>query len=244
MSSDKIIFAFDISAESDTDPAYIKRTEMFSDMLDYVGIVKIGMEAFYSTNGEILEWFESEKVFLDLKLHDIPETVGRATRTLCEKYRPKFLSVHLAEPNSFKRACDEAVKFGTKILGITVLTSMTESNCYDIFGKSPQEQVENLVTFPDEHEGFGGFVCSGHEVKMIRFYWPDATIVVPGVRSKGVGKNDQRRVVTPGEAIKFGANYVVIGREIRDADNPLAEATRIAQDIEKATASTGENSDT
>lgn len=233
MSSDKIIFAFDISAECDTDPAYIKRTKMFSDMLDYVGMVKIGMEAFYSTNGEILDLFEPQKVFLDLKLHDIPETVGRATRELCKKYHPKFLSVHLSEQKSFQRAVEAAAEFGTKIVGISVLTSMSNDVCVDMFGRAPHDQVNRMVTGFEQEEDFGGFVCSGKEVLLVRHWWPKATIIVPGVRSKGAAKNDQRRVVTPGEAIKSGANYVVVGREIRDAENPLAAAQKIAKEIEE-----------
>lgn len=224
MSFRKIIFALDIP--------HIGYDVPYDAVIEKVGLVKVGMELFYGDHQAPNIY---KNVFLDLKLNDIPETVGRATRTLCKKYKPKFLSVHLIDEHAVKRAVEEAAPFGTKIIGITVLTSMTNMKCLHLYGRSPAEQVEFFV----EHaafaaEGVGGFVCSGEEVELVRKLCPDAIIIVPGVRSAGADAGDQKRVVTPAEAIKSGADYVVIGREIRNAENPLREAEKIAKDIEEA----------
>lgn len=225
MSFDKIIFALDFSNSVTSHP--------FNEVIGKVGLVKVGMEMFYGDFHS--SEFYKDKMFLDLKLHDIPETVGKAVKNLCKKYKPKFLSVHLSQPETIKRAVEEAAPYGTKIIGITVLTSLTESQCIDYHGNFPRETVEYLACNIDNYGSeFGGFVCSGQEASLIRYFCPEATIIVPGVRSKGTNKNDQRRVVTPAEAIKAGADYVVIGRQIRDAENPIEETTKIASEIQEA----------
>lgn len=225
MSFDKIIFALDFSESITVNP--------YEKVIEKVGLVKVGMEMFYSDSFSAL--YFSNKTFLDLKLHDIPETVGKAVKNLCKKYQPKFLSVHLSQPETIKRAVEEAAPYGTKIIGITVLTSLTESQCIDYHGHFPREAVEYLACNIDKYGSeFGGFVCSGQEASLIRYFCPEAIIIVPGVRSKGTSKDDQRRVVTPAEAIKAGADYVVIGRQIRDAKDPIEETTKIALEIQEA----------
>lgn len=225
MSFDKIIFALDVP-----DYSYLYK---YKEVMKKAGLIKVGMELFYGDPS--VASIDPERTFLDLKLYDIPATVGRATKNLCKKYKPKFLSVHLAQPEMIREAVDAAGEYGTKIVGITVLTSMTEGKCIDYFGRKPEDVVEYLVVSYGQDEygpTFGGYVASGKEVELIRTYREDEIIIVPGVRSKGVAKDDQRRRVSPADAIASGANYVVVGRQIRDAEDPLKALEDIAKEIE------------
>lgn len=225
MSFDKIIFALDFP-----DYSYLYK---YKEVMKKAGLIKVGMELFYGDPSAAA--IDPERTFLDLKLNDIPATVGRAVKSICKKYRPKFLSVHLTQPEMVKEAVEAAGEYGTQVVGITVLTSMTESKCIDYFGRKPDDVVEYLVASYGQDEygkSFGGYVSSGKEVGLVRTYREDEIIIAPGVRSKGVAKGDQRRIVTPAEAIAAGANYVVIGRQIRDADDPIKAIEDIAKEIE------------
>ena len=175
-----------------------------------------------------------KKVFLDFKFHDIGATVERGVRSVCA-LGGDFLTVH-AEPDVLKGAvAGRGNDPRLKILGVTVLTSLTQESL-DASGISMA--LEDLVLRRAEfaaEEGADGVVASAKEARAIRARFGDAlTIVTPGVRPKGVSADDQARVVTPADAIKAGADHLVIGRPIIAADDPGAAARQILEEIDAA----------
>lgn len=187
------------------------------------GGVKLGLE-FFAANGPagvtaILEL--GIPVFLDLKLHDIPNTVAKAVQAL-RPLEPSVLTVHAAGGRSMLEAAKAAAAPTTRVVAVTVLTSLDADDLQSIGVESgPKEQVERLAALA-RSAGLDGIVCSGAEVAAARAVWPDGFFVVPGVRPAGGTQGDQKRVVTPREAIDAGASILVIGRPITGADDPAA----------------------
>ncbi len=193
------------------------------------GGLKLGLE-FFSANGpagvrEIAAI--GLPLFLDLKLHDIPNTVAKAVQAL-RPLDPAVLTVHVAGGRGMLEEAKAAAPPTTKIVGVTVLTSLDQADLTSIgVTGSPAEQVERLSARARE-AGLDGIVCSGAEVKSVRAAWRDGFLVVPGVRPQGSGAADQKRVVTPREAVDAGASILVIGRPITDAASPAAAVRDIA----------------
>jgi len=187
------------------------------------GGVKLGLE-FFSANGPagvtaILE--HGIPVFLDLKLHDIPNTVARAVEAL-RPLEPEVLTVHAAGGRAMLEAAKAAAAPTTKVVAVTVLTSLDGDDLHSIGVHSePDEQVRRLAALA-RASGLDGIVCSGAEVGAARQAWPNGFFVVPGVRPAGRPAGDQKRVVTPREALDSGASILVIGRPITGADDPAA----------------------
>jgi orotidine-5'-phosphate decarboxylase len=187
------------------------------------GGVKLGLE-FFCANGPagvtaILE--HGIPVFLDLKLHDIPNTVAKAVEAL-RPLEPEVLTVHAAGGRAMLEAARAAAAPTTKVVAVTVLTSLDGDDLQSIgVGGDPAEQVRRLAEVA-RASGLDGIVCSGAEVGAARQAWPDGFFVVPGVRPAGSGAGDQKRVVTPREALDSGASILVIGRPITGADDPAA----------------------
>ena len=183
--------------------------------------VKLGLEFFYA-NGEegVLRIAEhGTRIFLDLKLHDIPNTVEKAVRALAH-LEPAILTVHAAGGKAMMSAAKAAAPSGTKVVGVTVLTSLDKDDLASVgVRSSPETQVERLADLARE-SGLDGIVCSGAEIAAVRKQWPDGFFVVPGVRPAGAELGDQKRVVTPAEALADGASVLVIGRPITAAPNP------------------------
>ena len=196
------------------------------DMRGLVGGVKLGLE-FFCANGEegVLRIAEGElPIFLDLKLHDIPNTVGKAVEAIAH-LEPAILTVHAAGGRAMMAAAKAAAPAGTKVVGVTVLTSLDEGDLSAMgIAGSPADQVARLTDLARE-AGIDGIVCSGEEVQAARAAWPEGFFVVPGVRPAGADLADQKRVVTPRQAIDDGASVLVIGRPITAANNP-AQALR------------------
>ena len=196
------------------------------DMRGLVGGVKLGLE-FFCANGEegVLRIAEGElPIFLDLKLHDIPNTVGKAVEAIAH-LEPAILTVHAAGGRAMMAAAKAAAPAGTKVVGVTVLTSLDEGDLSAMgIAGSPADQVARLTDLARE-AGIDGIVCSGEEVQAARAAWPEGFFVVPGVRPAGADVADQKRVVTPRQAIDDGASVLVIGRPIAAANNP-AQALR------------------
>jgi orotidine-5'-phosphate decarboxylase len=169
-------------------------------------------------------------IFLDLKLHDIPNTVGKAVRALAH-LNPAVLTVHAAGGRAMMAAAKEAAPAGTKVVAVTVLTSLDQDDLASIGVRaSPERQVERLAELARE-AGIDGIVCSGEEVKAARAVWPGAFLVVPGVRPEGADLADQKRVVTPAQAVRDGASILVIGRPITGAANPARAFAEIADSL-------------
>jgi len=234
---DHIIFPLDVSSE--------KEARRYIELLRLdVGMFKVGLELFIRSGPEIVRIIQaasSAGVFLDLKLHDIPATVSRAMGIVAD-LEVSFATVHCGET---PRMLEEAVK-GARgkvgILGVTVLTSVTTE---DILKAGFKEEVATDLSalvlkraMMARDAGCTGVVCSGHEVEMIRQHLgEDFVVVTPGIRPhwENSSQDDQRRVMTPGRAIAKGADYLVIGRPIRDANDPKDAVRRIAEEIGSAT---------
>jgi len=194
--------------------------------------VKLGLEFFYA-NGEegVLRIAEhGTRVFLDLKLHDIPNTVEKAVRALAH-LQPAILTVHAAGGRAMMEAAKAAAPQGTKVVGVTVLTSLDQDDLASVgVRSSPATQVERLAALSRE-AGLDGIVCSGAEVSAVRAAWPEGFLVVPGVRPAGSEIGDQKRVVTPSQALSDGASVLVIGRPITGAANPQRAIMDIAASL-------------
>lgn len=228
----RIIFAADFPSVREA-AEFVSKHELW----EHVGFVKVGLELFMSSGPLAVQAFTSP-VMLDLKLHDIPETVERAILTVRD-LGAKFLTVHIQQRETLRRAVKAAEKAGVQLLGITVLTSMTDADLKDL---SPVDDGGMLPAIGRVavhrarlgwDEGLTGFVCSPNEVGDIRkALGPKATLVVPGIRPKGSEAGDQARIGTPKTAIVHGADYLVVGRPIRDAADPVAACKAIAREID------------
>jgi orotidine-5'-phosphate decarboxylase len=199
--------------------------------------VKLGLEFFYANGDDgVLRISEHETpVFLDLKLHDIPNTVEKAVRALAH-LEPAILTVHAAGGKAMMAAAKAAAPPETKVVAVTVLTSLDRDDLESIgIDRSPAAQVKRFAELAHE-AGVDGIVCSGAEVAAARQAWPDGFFVVPGVRPAGFAVGDQKRVVTPREAAADGASVLVIGRPITEAPNPRRAIMDIASSLEQTPA--------
>jgi orotidine-5'-phosphate decarboxylase len=233
---DYIIFPLDL-------PSYDEAKRFVELLADHVGLFKVGLELFIRSGPQIVRFINSTGaagVFLDLKLHDIPATVSRAMAGISE-LGVRFATVHCGES---KRMLEAAVAGGdgqVDILGVTVLTSVSAEDI-KAAGYQPEyyRNMSELVikkAAMAKEAGCAGIVCSGLEAPVIKNrLGPDFTTVTPGIRPQwSLGKNDdQERIATPARAIQNGSDYLVIGRPIRDADNPVQAALKVAEEIETA----------
>ncbi len=202
----------------------------------HVDVLKIGLELFVEAGPAVVRDVVAlgKPVFLDLKLHDIPETVHRAVRRACD-LGVSYLTVHTGGgPRMSKAACDAVVKSGAALtlLGVTVLTSLDAAELGEIgFARSPADQALHLARL-GHAAGLGGFVCSPQEVAHLRrTLGPQAVLVTPGVRPAGADAGDQKRVATPGAAVQAGSSMLVVGRPIRDAKDPSLAAQSIRAEM-------------
>jgi len=202
------------------------------DLGQFAGGLKLGLE-FFCANGDegVIRVGEHDlPIFLDLKLHDIPNTVARAVAALA-KLQPAVLTVHAAGGREMMAAAKQAAPPETKVVAVTVLTSLDQDDLNAIgVRSSPAHQVERLTELARE-AGIDGIVCSGAEVKAAREIWPDGFLVVPGVRPARAATADQKRVVTPRQALDDGASILVIGRPITEAPNPARAIREIAASL-------------
>jgi orotidine-5'-phosphate decarboxylase len=207
----------------------LKRAKLIAGKVRrHVGGLKLGLE-FFAANGRqgIREMAElGLPIFLDLKLHDIPNTVGKAVQAL-HSLNPGILTVHAAGGRAMMEDAKAAAPQGTKVVAVTVLTSL-DSNDLESIGLSADThaQVERLTTLARE-SGLDGVVCSGNEVAAARKLWPGGFFVVPGVRPADSHAGDQKRVITPRKALDAGASILVIGRPITQAQDPDQAARAI-----------------
>jgi orotidine-5'-phosphate decarboxylase len=196
------------------------------------GGVKLGLE-FFCANGHagVLRMAERElPIFLDLKLHDIPNTVAKAVEALAS-LEPAILTVHAAGGREMMAAARRAAAPATKVVAVTVLTSLDSGDLHEVgVNASPAEQVTRLARLAQD-SGVDGIVCSGAEVAYAKAAWPDGFFVVPGVRPPGGDLGDQKRVASPAEALRDGADVLVIGRPITGATDPAAAIREIAASL-------------
>ncbi len=194
----------------------------------HVGGLKLGLE-FFCANGPhgVLEMAKlGLPIFLDLKLHDIPNTVAKAIQAL-RPLEPAILTIHGAGGRAMMEEEKAAAGANTKVVAVTVLTSLDSPDLDDIgVGGTPHDQVVRLAALA-RSAGLDGIVCSGQEVKAARAAWPGGFFVVPGVRPANGKLGDQKRVVTPAEAMADGASILVVGRPISQSDDPDLAARAI-----------------
>ena len=204
------------------------------DVNGIAGGMKLGLEFFLANGHEGVRRIAEDgmPIFLDLQLHDIPNPVAKAVEAIAS-LSPAILTVHAAGGLEMMAAAKAAAPTGTKVIGVTVLTSLDANDLArtGIIG-SPSEQVERLAELAIE-AGIDGIVCSGEEVAAVRDSWPEGFFVVPGVRPEGSEVADQKRVVTPFDALSDGASVLVIGRPITGAANPAQAIRDIAASLKK-----------
>ena len=195
----------------------------------HVGGLKLGLEFFcaHGATGVREMAHIGLPVFLDLKLHDIPNTVAKAVQSL-GPLAPAILTVHASGGRAMLEDAKAAAPTGTKVIAVTMLTSLDASDLSEtgVVG-SPADPVRRLADLAAE-AGVDGIVCSGEEVAAVKKAWPKGFLVVPGVRPADGVIGDQKRVVTPRAAVDAGASILVIGRPITQATDPDAAARAIA----------------
>jgi orotidine-5'-phosphate decarboxylase len=195
---------------------------------NHVGGLKLGLE-FFCANGHqgVREMAAiGLPIFLDLKLHDIPNTVAQAVHAL-RGLEPAILTVHASGGRAMMEDAKAAAPLGTKVVAVTVLTSLDGSDLTSIgLDADPHAHVVRLAELA-RSAGIDGIVCSGNEVCAARKAWPGGFFVVPGVRPPGSETADQKRVMTPRAALDAGASILVVGRPITAAEDPDAAARAI-----------------
>jgi orotidine-5'-phosphate decarboxylase len=199
---------------------------------------KVGLELYCATGNSIVQQLRDRgfNVFLDLKFHDIPNTVAGAVRS-ATRAGASLLTIHAGGGAAMMSAAAEAasVPGSPRLLAVTVLTSMDASELVGIgITASPAEQVLRLARLA-QASGIDGMVCSAEEVATLRRETgPDTLLVIPGIRPAGSAVEDQRRIATPAQAIAHGASMLVVGRPITRAVNPAAAAHAILEEIANA----------
>ena len=212
-------------------------------LADSIGGIKLGLE-FFNANGPdgVADVAKAGELplFLDLKLHDIPNTVAGAMRALIGRLSPFMVNVHAAGGAAMmsaaaKAAVDAAAARGIVrplVIGVTVLTSLDDNDLGTLGMAGPvADQVRRLAALVQK-SGLDGVVCSPHEAAVLRRdLGPDFKLITPGVRPLWAAANDQKRVMTPADAVAQGADYVVIGRPITHAEDQAAAAGRIVAEL-------------
>jgi orotidine-5'-phosphate decarboxylase len=199
---------------------------------------KVGMELYYAAGNSIVQQLRDRgfNVFLDLKLHDIPNTVAGAVRSATQA-GASLLTIHATGGVAMMSAAAEAASApgSPRLLAVTILTSMDAKELAGIgISASPAEQVLRLARLALA-SGIDGMVCSPEEVATLRQETgPNTLLVIPGIRPTGSSMEDQRRIATPAEAIALGASMLVVGRPITRAADPAAAAQAILEEIEQA----------
>jgi orotidine-5'-phosphate decarboxylase len=200
----------------------------------YCGLIKLGLEFYLRHGAAGLAVAGGRPVFLDLKLHDIPNTVAGAVRAL-EGLDVRMLTVHAGGGGAMVAAAVQAaaaLPVPPMILGVTVLTSLDAAALFEVgVSGGVTQQVLRLARLALA-AGAGGLVCSAREVPVLRAaFGPAPVLVVPGIRPAGAERGDQARVMTPAEAIAAGASHIVVGRPITAAPDPAKAAAAIAAEI-------------
>jgi orotidine-5'-phosphate decarboxylase len=221
--SDRICAALDFPSWRDAEP-------FARAIAPAVGMLKVGLELFAAEGPEAVRAAAAvgRPVFLDLKLHDIPNTVEGAARSAAAS-GASLLTVHASGGAAMVRAAVKGAGGKLRVLAVTVLTSLDADALAAIgLGGPPETAVVRLARLAVA-AGAGGLVCSPHEVRAVRAaVGVGPLLVVPGVRPPGADRGDQARVATPAEAVAAGADVIVLGRPLRDAPDPVAAARQIA----------------
>ena len=220
-----------VALDVDTPDEALQLVETLGEDVHYY---KIGGSLYYNRGWEVIDFLKTKqkKIFLDLKLYDIPNTVKNTCRQLA-KMDIDMLTVHLSGGAAMLKAAKEGLSFATPtkhvdLIGVSVLTSFSEKDWQDLnFASSIQNSIERLSEIGKEY--VDGYVCSPHEISILKEY--GKKIITPGVRLTTDSSDDQKRVMTPVEALNEGAKHIVMGRSILKAKDPLGKIHIIYQSI-------------
>jgi orotidine-5'-phosphate decarboxylase len=226
---ERLIVALDVSTAR-------AAQELVSSIGDAAGVYKVGLQLFTAEGPNLVRELVSSgrKVFLDLKFHDIPNTVGHAVKSAVD-LGASMLTVHASGGSDALNAAVEAAGQRLAILGVTVLTSFSDADLEEIGVSNPlSDQVLRLALLA-QRAGCAGVVTSPRETAQVRKSLAGSFMIVnPGVRPAGAGKDDQERTATPAEAIRAGASHIVVGRPITQAKEPASAAQKIVLEMEQA----------
>ncbi|CEN77156.1 Orotidine 5'-phosphate decarboxylase (OMP decarboxylase) (OMPDCase) (OMPdecase) [[Clostridium] sordellii] len=233
---DKLIVAIDTND-------FDKAKELIDKLDDIVDIFKVGLEQYVATKGKTVDYLKEKgkKIFLDLKFHDIPNTMQSAVRAAVRD-KVWLMTIHVSDMEGMRQcamaAKEESEKLGIEkpiIVGVTVLTSLSDKDLQDIGCNMTTQELAIKRAKLAKESGIDGIVCSAQEVdKIVEVCGSEFVTVCPGIRPESVDNGDQKRVVTPKDAINKGAHYLVVGRPITKAENPSQAAKNIVKEIENA----------
>lgn len=226
----------------DTDN-YENAVKLIDSLEDSVDIYKVGLENYIASRGKTVDYLKSKgkKIFLDLKFHDIPNTMKSAVRAAI-KDGVWMMTIHVSDMEGMRQcaqiAKEESERLNIEkplIIGVTVLTSLSNEDLSDIGCNLNTEETAIKRAKLAKAAGLDGVVCSAREVdKIVEVCGDDFMTVCPGIRPLNVASGDQKRVVTPSEAIRKGAKTIVVGRPITKAEEPAKAADEIVKEIESA----------
>ena len=215
VTSDQLILALDVDTAKEA-------LQWARRLKSRVGTFKVGLQLYLRAGGEVLAGLQAMEapIFLDLKFHDIPNTVGQAVAAVAD-WRPRFLTIHASGGRTMMEAAVAAAPSETKVLGITLLTSLSEAEVEATGWRGGVTETVNHLSGLAREAGLSGIVCSPHEAGRERVAWgTEGEIVTPGVRPPGTNTDDQARSKTVTEAIGEGASRVVVGRPVLRASKP------------------------
>ena len=225
-----------ICAALDT-PDIVKARELAKALVPHVGYMKIGMEFFYAHGAKGYEIVAAEglPIFLDLKLHDIPNTVASAMKTLMQlSPRPAIVNLHAAGGLDMMKAAADVVGGRAKLIAVTILTSLSNDDIWAVGFNAKQDTSAHAASLAKlaKAAGLDGVVCSPHDLAGIRAATgPEFLTVVPGIRPADEASHDQKRIATPGAARAAGADILVIGRAITGSSDPASAAKKILDEL-------------
>jgi len=230
---EKFIFALDVEH-------FDQAVHWVKVLKDYVGLFKVGSQLFTHSGPKVIEWIhrQGKRVFVDLKYHDIPNTVARASEELT-KLGVEMFNVHaLGGPammeETMKAVCEKAKDMEIrrpKVFAVTILTSLDQKDIEILgFSGSLQDLVLSLARLSID-SGLDGVIAAPQDIHLLRsFLGKDFMVITPGIRMYRT-MDDQKRVMTPKEAVEAGADYIVLGREIRNAQDPIKDIKRLIEEI-------------
>jgi orotidine-5'-phosphate decarboxylase len=229
MTRDSLIIALDVNSAT-------QAQQIIQSIGESASTYKVGKQLFTAEGPQIVRDLvdSGKKVFLDLKFHDIPNTVFAAVRQATQ-LNVSMLTVHASGGSKMLKAAAEAAGTNTLVLAVTVLTSLADADLSEIgIAGNVRAQVLRLGALARAN-GIRGLVASAHEARELRReLGDDFAIVTPGVRPAGTEKGDQARVVTPGDALRAGASHIVVGRPVTEAADPAQAARQILAELESA----------
>jgi len=223
---DRLVFPLDV-------PTLDEAHRWIGLLREEVGVFKVGLELFTAAGPDAVRAVRDAGApcFLDLKLHDIPETMARAVESAA-RLGASYLTIHAsAGPRALARAEQAARGTPVRLLAVTILTSLDAADLTAIGVEAAPDDAALRLARVALDAGIDGLVCSALECGRLRAASKEALLVVPGVRPRGADPGDQRRVATPASAIALGADLIVVGRPIRDAADPVEAARDIAREI-------------